>query len=127
MLLMLWYVVIAGVVGIAAAVAVGRLVLVARRRYAALLAAVELCQRQLTELRSAVDREGAGVAEIRSLLNDTVAPGVARLERARSLAQAAREIERSVERGTLEPQGASALIEQLERLEVEVLAGDQGY
>ncbi|HVS62564.1 MAG TPA: hypothetical protein VMT85_03560 [Thermoanaerobaculia bacterium] len=127
MLLMLWYVVIAGVVGIAAAFAVGRLVLVARRRYAALLAAVELCQRQLTELRSAVDREGAGVAEIRSLLNDTVAPGVARLERARSLAQAAREIERSVERGTIEPQGASVLIEELERLEVEVLAGDQGY
>jgi cobalamin biosynthesis protein CobT len=124
---MLWYVVIAGSLGVAAAIGAVMALAALRRRYASLLAAVELCSRQLTELRTAVDRERAAVDQIRSLLSETVAPGVARLERARSLAQAARELERSVERGVLEPRGASALIEQLERLEAEVLAGERGY
>lgn len=120
---MLWFVIL-GAFALAAGAA-GWLVLAARRRYATLLAAVELCQRQLTELRTVLDEQRAAGAEVATLLRETVAPGVSRLERARSLAQAARELERSVERGDLEARGATGLIEELERLEVEVLAGER--
>jgi hypothetical protein len=122
---MFWYV-IAGTV-VAATVLSTLLLGAARRRYAAVLAAVELCQRQLTELRTALDEQRAAASEVRDLVAETVAPGIARLERARCLAQAARELERALEQGSVEAGAAAAVIEQLERLEAEVLAGERGY
>jgi hypothetical protein len=115
---------LAAVVVIAAAWA---LLLAARRRYAVLLAAVELCQRQLTELRAVADGNRAALEEIRILLDHTVTPGLERLERSRILGLARRELERTVAAGELEPASAGELIDQLERLETEVLAGERGY
>jgi hypothetical protein len=124
---MAFFVIVGSVAAVVAIAAAWTLLLAARRRAAALLAAVELCQRQLTELRSVVDAGRADLAEIRTLLADSVAPGLGRLERARALGQAARELERAAAAGTLELGAAGDLIEQLERLESEVLAGERGF
>ncbi|HVS16213.1 MAG TPA: hypothetical protein VMV46_20030 [Thermoanaerobaculia bacterium] len=124
---MAFFVIVGSVAAVVAIAAAWALLLAARRRAAALLAAVELCQRQLTELRSVVDAGRSDLAEVRALLEQSVAPRLERLERARALGQAARELERAVAAGTLEPAATGDLVERLERLEIEVLSGDRGY
>jgi hypothetical protein len=106
------------IAGIAAAgLAVGglawllaRLVGAARARYRHLLAAVELLQRQATELRSEVDGLGERLQRIDDRLATSLQPLAQRLGRALEIEQAAEQVRGASGEGSLAPETARRLL-----------------
>ena len=111
-----------------------RLVAGLRTRHEGLLGAVQLTQRQLTELRSAQDAIGARLAEnssrlvqISTRLEEKIDPSLDAVRGYLHSRQAAAEVERAREAGTLSQEAAERLLEELERVGEERLAGESPF
>jgi hypothetical protein len=98
-----------------------------QRRYRHLLAAVELVQRQATELRSQVDELRLSAERIEAFLAARLAPELERLGRHAEATQAAAAVRRAAESGRLDPAVARQLLDHLADLEEEIAAGGRPY
>jgi hypothetical protein len=105
-----------------------------KRRYRQLLAAVELVQRQATELRSQVDETRSRVEEtlrsverLEAFLATRLEPELERLGRHAETTQAAAAVRRAAETGRLDPAVARQLLDHLADLDEEIAAGGRPY
>lgn len=113
--------------GTAAVAAGGWLLLRARARYWELLAAVELVQRQLVELRARFEESRERVERIEALLADGVEPRLVGLERHLEVEEVASEVRRAQAADRLAPEVARRLLDHLAALDAEVVAAGRPF
>lgn len=115
------------VLAVIAAALAWRLAASLRSRHQGLLAAVELTQRQLTELRSAQDLIAAEVARGSTLLASKIEPDLNGVARYLKCQQTAAEVQEARQAGRLDGETAERLLNELERLAEDSLAGEKPY
>lgn len=111
----------------AAAVAAAWLLARARVRYRELLEAVQLVQRQATELRTRLEESRERVERIEERLGRRVEPQLERLGRHLELEAAAAEVGRAEGAGRLAPEVARRLRDHLAALEAEIAAAGRPF
>jgi hypothetical protein len=98
-----------------------------RDRYRELLGAVELVQRQATELRTAVEEVRERTEGVEERLATRVEPELARLGRHLEVEEAAVEVRRAAAAGGLDPEVAGRLEDHLAALGGEIAAGGRPF
>jgi hypothetical protein len=112
---------------LAGLLAAGRFAAALRSRLQTLLEAVQLTQRQLTELRSAQDALGLRVEETAQRLAERIEPRLTGIADALRSAQTADEVHRARAAGRLTEETARTLLAELDRVAEESLAGDSPH
>ncbi len=118
---------LAAVMVVAGLVLAWRLATIMRARHHDLLTAVQLTQRQLTELRSAQDAISAQLAENSARLAEKIEPELEAVGGYLQSRQTAAEVERARDTGALNQETAERLLRELERLGEDRLAGESPY
>jgi uncharacterized coiled-coil DUF342 family protein len=98
-----------------------------KARYRELLAAVELVQRQATELRQRVDELRQTAESIERSLADRVEPELRRLGSHLEVAEVTGEVRRAAQAGGLDPGVERRLLDHLARLDEEIAARGRPY
>jgi phage shock protein A len=98
-----------------------------RDRYRELLGAVELVQRQATELRTAVEEVRERTEGIEERLASRLEPELARLGRHLEVEEAAEEVRRAAAAGRLDPEVAGRLEGHLATLGEEIASGGRPF
>ena len=101
---------------VAFALAVWQIVGRLKARHEAVIAAVQLTQLQLKEVRDGVDRLEVAVAGIEERLRDEIDPALQRLSRLRRIDQVERTVQEAASRGTVGDDSQRALKRHLARL-----------
>jgi uncharacterized protein HemX len=98
-----------------------------KRRFGELQAAVEMTQRQLTELRDRQDAIDLGVRRLDDRLAAGVEPELGRLGRALEIEEAAAEVRRAADAGRLDELTADRLLAHLADLGEASAAGERPF